>query len=378
MFSRGSVPGTARGRFEVAAFRHLASVQVPDVTQVRRLEGDREFRAHEEEAELLLADKDRRLLQARELRRSRRLRARRKGLETRVAAAHGLVARRRGDFEHANRRLQDAREALAPLAFRRLSHDGYLRRKVVFAVGEAVSLAVAFSAAFDVPPLEGLLLSAGIALAFVVAGDLGGILRHAVDGARLSAVDLDARFGHLALTGGRRWLGAAWCLSAAAFGLAGVAVGALRAGGGSGLPLAGAMALLTLVLAVGSGISSWQHANLPSDLLDHLERAERDAAAAWGRAAAAPVLARYDAMGERIDVRWQATAELAAARLRLAHALCAFFRARHPELFGHGVRLRPAPSNGAAPVRSASWPATSADGTERPAATTNGAAGRRS
>jgi len=358
--TRATVPGTARGRLEVAAFRHLAEVEVHGAVQVRPQEGDVDFRAHEEEAELLLADKDRRLLQARELRRSRRLRARRRGLEARAAAARALVLRRRQDFDEANRRLQDARDALGTLAFRRLSHRSYLRRKVVFAVGEAISLAVAFSAAFDVPPLEGLLLSAGIALAFVVAGDLGGILRHAVDGARMTAVQLDARYGHLALVGGRGWLGLAWCLSALVFGLAGVAVGFLRAGGGSSVALAAAMAALTLVLAVGSGISSWQHANLPSDLLDHLERAERAAATAWSRAAASPVLAEYDALGETIDVRWKAVEEQAGARLRLAHALCAFFRARHPELSGHGIRLRPAVRNGTAPLRTAPWPTNGA------------------
>lgn len=354
---RRDVPGTARGRLEVRGFRHLAAVEVPERVQVLPQEGDRWFRSHDEEAELLLAEKDRRRLHARELRRSRRLRARRASLRTSVAAAQALVARRRQDFEDANALLHDAREALGPLAFRRLPHDAYLRRKVVFAVGEAVSLAVAFSAAFDVPPLEGLLLSAGIALAFVVAGDLGGVLRHAVDGARLSAVDLDPRFRILALTGGRRWLAAAWCVAAGVFGLAGVAVGTLRAGGGSGVALAAAMALLTLVLAVGSGISSWQHASLAADVLDHLERAEQDAARAWARTANAPVLARYDALGERIDVRWQAVEEQAAARVRLAHALAAFFRARHPQLFGHGARLEQAPTNGNRPLRTAPWPA---------------------
>ncbi|HEV2761247.1 MAG TPA: hypothetical protein VGV86_16930 [Acidimicrobiales bacterium] len=358
VFRRHAAPGTATGRFERAAFRRLTAVEAPAVAKVEPQEGDRQFRAHDELAELLLAEKDRRLLMARELRRSRRLRARREGLETQVAAATLLVTRRRQDFEEAGHLLREARRALAPVAFRRLSHAGYLRRKIVFAVGEAVSLAVAFSAAFDVPPLEGLLLSAGIALAFVVAGDLGGVLRHSVDGALLSAVQLDPRFGHLAVTGGRRWLTAAWCLAAAVFALAGVAVGALRAGGGSGLPLAAAMALLTLVLAVGSGISSWQHANVAADLLDHLERAEHDAAARWLRAARAPVLVRYDALGQRIDVRRETVEELGAARIRLAHALCAFYRARHPQLFGHGVRRRPAPSNGGGRPGTVSLPAS--------------------
>jgi hypothetical protein len=343
---RNIVPGTATTRFERAAFRHLAAVEVPDVVQVRFQEGDRDVRAHDEDAELLLAETDRRALQAQELRRSRRLRARRKGLEPSVVAARALAARRRQELDEAGGRLEEARRALAPVAFRRLPHDAYLRRKVVLGVGEAISLAVAFSAAFDVPPLEGLLLSAGIALAFVVAGDLGGVLRHAVDGARLSEVDLDPTYRYLAVTGGRRWLTAAWCVAAAMFALAGMAVGALRAGGGSGVGLTAAMALLTLVLAVASGISSWQHANLSSDLLDHLERAERDAEAAWWQAANARVLARYDALGERIDVRWHAVEELGEARLRLAEALCAFFRARHPQLFGHGVRLRPRVANG--------------------------------
>jgi hypothetical protein len=354
---RHIVPGTARGRLERAGFRRLAAVEIPDVPAVRRQEGDADFRSHEEEAELLLAVKDRRLLQARELRRSRRLRARRKGLEAQARGAAALVERRQRDFDDANRLLQDARQVLGPLAFRRLSHGAYLRRKVVFATGETVSLAVAFSAAFDVPPLEGLLLSAGIALAFVVAGDLGAVLRHAVDGARLSATDLDPRYAHLALTGGRRWLGAAWCVTAGLFALAGVAVGVLRAGAGGDWALAAAMALLTVGLAVGSGLSSWQYASLSADVLDHLERAEGRAATAWARAAASPVLARYDALGETIDVRWQATEETAAARLRLAHALCAFFRARHPELFGHGVRLQPAPGlRPTTPLRTVPWP----------------------
>ncbi|MGI8810637.1 MAG: hypothetical protein ACR2KK_22865 [Acidimicrobiales bacterium] len=353
-----AAPGTARGRFERAGFRHLAAVEVPAVVTVDPQVGDPAFQAHDEVAELLLADKDRRLLEARELRRSRWLRARRRGLQTQVAAATALVAQRRQDFDQANRFLHEARVALAPVAFRRLSHAAYLRRKVVFGIGEAVSLAVAFSAAFDVPPLEGLLLSAGIALAFVVAGDLGGVLRHAVDGARLAEVDLDPRFRHLAVTGGRGWLTAAWCSAAGVFALAGMAVGGLRAGGGAGLPLAAAMAVLTLVLAVGSGISSWQHANVACDLLDHLDRAEREAAGAWAAAAGATVLARYDALGERIDVRWQAVEELGAARVRLAQALCAFFRARHPQLFGHGVRRRSAPGNGNGRSGSAAVPAS--------------------
>ena len=364
---RPTVPGAAKGRFEVRAFRHLAGVEVPDVAQIRAQEGDAGFRAHDEDVELLLAAEDWRLLRARELRRSRRLRARRRGMATQVAAATALVVRRRQDFDDASRALQDARRALAPVAFRRLSHRAYLRRKVVFAVGEAVSLAVAFSAAFDVPPLEGLLLSAGIALAFVVAGDLGGVLRHAVDGARLGEVDLDPRFRHLAVTGGRRWLTAAWCSTAAVFALAGVAVGALRAGAGADLALGAAMALLTLVLAVGSAVSSWQHASVACDLLDHLERTEHDAAAAWTRAARARVLTRDDALGERIEVRRKETEELGAARWRFAQALCAFFRGRHPGLFGHGVRLRPAPSNGTHPPETAAWPAP-----------VNGTAGRRS
>jgi hypothetical protein len=358
-FRRRRVPGTATTRFERKAFRHLGAVEVADAVEVRFREGDGDVRAHDEEAELLMAEKDRRLLLASELRHSRRLRARRKGLESAVAAAGVLAARRRQDFEAAAEVLQGARRALAPVAFRRLPHAAYLRRKVVFGIGEAISLAVAFSAAFDVPPLEGLLLSAGIALAFVVAGDLGGILRHAVDGARLAEVDVDPRFRSLAVTGGRRWLAAAWCVAAAVFALAAVAVGGLRAGGGAGVGLAAAMALLTLVLAVGSGISSWQHANVACDLLDHLERSEREAAAAWARAAGARVLARYDALGEQIDVRWRAVEELGTARLRLAEALCAFFRARHPQLFGHGRRLRPAPANGSRPFPTVALPAPS-------------------
>ena len=152
---------------------------------------------------------------------------------------------------------------------------------------------------------------------------------------------------------GRRWPVAAWCLVAGLFVLAASAVGALRAdsGDGRGPGLAVAMAVLTLVLAVASGISSWRHASAACDRLDHLERAERLAARAWAKAARSPVLARADALGEEIDVRWQAVEERAAARLRLAGALCAWFRARPPQLFGHGVRpYRPAPNGTAVPA----------------------------
>lgn len=92
-------------------------------------------------------------------------------------------------------------------------------------------------------------------------------------------------------------------------------------------------------------------------MLDHLERAERQAARAWMGAANAPLLARHDALGERIDVRWQAVEEQAAARVRMAHALRAFFRARHPQLFGHGARREQAPANRDRPLRTAPWPA---------------------
>jgi hypothetical protein len=364
VFRRRRVPGAARGRREVAGFRHLAAVELPGAVVVDHTDGDVDFWSHDEDVELLLADKDRRLLQAQELRRSQRLRARRRSLEARVAAAKALLARRQENFDAARRRLEAARSALTPVAFRRLSTRGYLRRKIVFALGETVSLAVAFSAAFDVPPLQGLLLSAGIALAFVVAGDLGGILRHALDGAHLATVELDPQFAHLGVTGERRWLRAAWGGAAAVFAVAAVAVGTLRAGAGAGVPLAAAMAVLTLVLALGSGISSWQHANLAADLLDHLERTEDDAADACARAARARVLSRYDALGERIDTRWRATEELAAARLRSAQALCSFFRARHPKVFGHGVRRRLAHADRVAPPVRAAWP-VSANGTAR-------------
>lgn len=348
-----AAPGTARGRFEVAGFDRMATVEVPDLTQARRLVGDGDFRAHDEDAELLLGEKDRSLNRARELWRSRRLRARRRGLEARATAARGIADQRRRQFEAAGRLLAEAHDALAPLAFRRLATRAYRRRKVIFALGETISLAVAFSAAFDVPPLEGVLLSAGIALAFVVAGDLGGLLRHAAD--RDGAGDLDPRYRALVARSGRRWLAAAWCTAAALFALAAVSVGFLRATGqgGAGGALAAAMAVLTLTLAVASGVSSWQHANVAADLLDHLELAERRAARAWRRAARARVLRRYDALGERIDVRWQSCEARGEARMHLARALCAWFRARHPQLCGHGVRqCKPVvPANGVAPLR---------------------------
>jgi hypothetical protein len=333
----------ADGKVGTLAF--LSDLELIDVDTVRRQEGDADFRGHDEDFLIKQGEADRCLDRARELGRSRRIRARRRGLEERADAARGVVEHRRHDLDEASRLLTDARRDLAPVAARRLSDRTYRRRKLILAVGEAVSLAVAFSAAFDVAPAEAILLSGAIALAFVVAGDFGGILRLSVDRARLSsalaqdAVALDPKYLHLVVHDRRRWLTVVGCAAAGVFALAAVSVGLLRAANRDSFGLAAGLALLTVTMAMAAGLSSWQHASIGGEVIDHLRREEEAAARRWRRAARARVLRRYDALGEKVDVRWRAAEERGTARQRQAEAHCGYFRARHPHVFGHGVRL---------------------------------------
>ena len=333
-----------RNRLEADGFTWLADLDLVDVGEVHYLEGSADFHGHDEESILKLGEQDRHIERSQELLRSRRLRARRGRLEERVKAARGVVEHRRQGADEASRLLADARRELAGFAYRQLSDRTYRRRKVIFALGEAVSLAVAFSAAFDVAPAEAFLLSGAIALAFVVAGDLGGILRVSSERARLGtaierdAVHLDPRFRHIVQPDGRRWITAVGCGAAGLFALAAVAVGVLRAADRGSALLAGGLSLLTVTLAMAAALSSWQHASVGCEVIDHLQREEAVAARRWRRASRARVLRRYDALGAKIDVRWRAAEERAEGRMRLAEARCGFFRARHPRVFGHGVR----------------------------------------
>jgi hypothetical protein len=211
-------------------------------------------------------------------------------------AARAIVDQRHRDLIEANALLTEARRVLAPLAYRGLSDRIYRRRKVILAIGEAASLAVAFSAAFDVAPLEALLLSGAIALAFVIAGDLGGILRLTAERSRLSAAvedgaaHLDPKYLHVLYYERQPWLTIVGGATAALFGVAAVTVGVLRAANRGSLGLAMGLGLLTLSLAIAAGLSSWQHASLGSEIIDHLQREEEAAARRLKRAAAARVL----------------------------------------------------------------------------------------
>ncbi|HVF14707.1 MAG TPA: hypothetical protein VM942_08915 [Acidimicrobiales bacterium] len=345
------VPAThARlGWLDAEGFSYLGNLELLDVDEVRRQEGDPKFQGHDEDALLKLGERDRCLDRDQELLRSRRMRARRRGLEEKAGVARAAVELRRRDVDEAGALLGQARRELAAIAVRQLSDRTYRRRKAIFATGEAVSLAVAFSAAFDAPPVLALLLSGAIAVAFVVAGDLGGILRLSADRGRLAwalerdAVQLDPRYRHIVMHQPRRWLTVVGCVAAGLFGIAAASVGVLRAADTGSVGLAAGLALLTVTLAVASGLSSWQHASVGCEVIDHLQREEEAAARRWRRAARARVLRRYDALGENLDVRWRASEERGMGRMRLAEAHCAYFRARHPRVFGHGVRRSEGP-----------------------------------
>ena len=213
-------------------------------------------------------------------------------------AARAVVEQRHRNLVEANALLADARRVLAPIAYRGLSDRIYRRRKVILAIGEAASLAVAFSAAFDVAPLEALLLSGAIALAFVIAGDLGGILRLTAERSRLSAaieddaMHLDPRYLHVLYYDRQQWLSIVGGVAAGIFGLAAVTVGLLRAANQGSFGLAAGLGLLTLTLAIAAGLSSWQHASIGSEIIDHLQREEEAAARRLKRAAKARVLRR--------------------------------------------------------------------------------------
>jgi hypothetical protein len=222
----------------------------------------------------------------------------RRELNEPARAARAVVEHRHQNLVEANRLLTDARRVLAPIAYRGLSDRTYLRRKIILGIGEAVSLAVAFSAAFDVAPLEGLLLSGAIALAFVIAGDLGGVLRVTSERSRLSAaleddvVHLDPRYLHILYHDKQPWLSIVGGVTAAVFALATVSVGVLRAANQGSLGLAAGLGLLTISLAIAAGLSSWQHASIGSEIIDHLQREEEAAARRLKRAAASRRLRR--------------------------------------------------------------------------------------
>ena len=206
-------------------------------------------------------------------------------------AARAIVEQRHRSLVEANALLTDARRVLAPIAYRGISDRIYRRRKVILAIGEAVSLGVAFSAAFDVAPLEALLLSGAIALAFVIAGDLGGVLRLTAERSRLSAavedgvMQLDPRYLHILYYDRQPWLSIVGGVTAGIFALAAVSVGVLRAANQGSLGLASGLALLTVSLAIAAGLSSWQHASIGSEIIEHLQREEEAAARRLKRAA---------------------------------------------------------------------------------------------
>ncbi|MEA2973496.1 MAG: hypothetical protein QOG82_1954 [Actinomycetota bacterium] len=260
--------------------------------------------------------------------------------DERSRAARTIVEHRHQNLVEANALLTEARRVLAPIAYRGLSDRTYLRRKIILGIGEAVSLAVAFSAAFDVAPLEGLLLSGAIALAFVIAGDLGGVLRNVADRSRLSAaieddaVHLDPRYHHILYHARQPWLSMIGGGTAAVFAVATVSVGVLRAANRGSVGLAAGLGLLTLSLAIAAGLSSWQHASIGSEIIDHLQREEEAAARRLKRAASNRALRRpqimtaassqgYDLPSRAPDMDWSApdvdwqaapTAELPALR----------------------------------------------------------------
>jgi hypothetical protein len=259
--------------------------------------------------------------------------------DERARAARAIVEHRHQNLVEANALLTEARKTLAPIAYRGLSDRIYRRRKVILAIGEAVSLAVAFSTAFDVAPIEALLLSGAIALAFVIAGDLGGVLRLTAERSRLSAamdddvVHLDPRYHHILYHDRQPWLSIIGGVTAAIFGVAAVSVGVLRASNQGSVGLAAGLGLLTVSLAIAAGLSSWQHASIGSEIIDHLQREEESAARRLKRAASARALRRPqmltavssqeyelpssvpDLDWSAPDVDWQAsTAELPALR----------------------------------------------------------------
>ncbi len=260
--------------------------------------------------------------------------------DERSRAARTIVEHRHQNLVEANALLTEARRVLAPIAYRGLSDRTYLRRKIILGIGEAVSLAVAFSAAFDVAPLEGLLLSGAIALAFVIAGDLGGVLRIVAERSRLSAaleddaVHLDPRYHHILYHARQPWLSMIGGGTAAVFALATVSVGVLRAANQGSVGLAAGLGLLTVSLAIAAGLSSWQHASIGSEIIDHLQREEEAAARRLKRAASNRALRRpqimtavssqeYDLPSRAPDLDWSApdvdwqaapTAELPALR----------------------------------------------------------------
>ena len=84
--------------------------------------------------------------------------------------------------------------------------------------------------------------------------------------------------------------------TAAVFALATVSVGVLRAANQGSVGLAAGLGLLTVSLAIAAGLSSWQHASVGSEIIDHLQREEEAAARRLKRAASNRALRRPQIM----------------------------------------------------------------------------------
>ncbi|MGH2554984.1 MAG: hypothetical protein ACRDHO_04615 [Actinomycetota bacterium] len=321
-----------------AARTRLASVGEPRPAVLQRL-----FRSWSWMREEALGRKDRELGLARGARWARRARVRARRL-TWSAQAHAEVSQRIGKLHQiASSTLAMLELAFGP-AYRDLSHRAFRLRKFILSIGEVMGVTLVYAVAWDVPYGEAALLAAATALALIIGGDLGGELRLHREWPRVAALLRKLKERNLELgpppnAADPGWLRLLWISASAMFGLAGIAIGVLRASAvGRGLDAA-AFAVLTTLMVVASGVTSWRHASPAADLIEAGRKAERTYAVLYKKEAGSRTLRRWGAARESVAVRTERAERLGAAREHLAEATKAKIAEKNPGQFGHGTEL---------------------------------------
>ncbi len=117
---------------------------------------------------------------------------------------------------------------------------------------------------------------------------------------------------------------------------AGVSVGFLRSGHGSGVVIAGLVAL-TIVVSTASAASSWRYTSLAAELIDH-KRSELAIERSNLRALTTDkLLVQHNRDVASVAIVKEKATRAANARRVFARALRFPTRLAHPELFGYGV-----------------------------------------
>jgi len=343
-------PHVASG-FERRAMRQAGKQKLGAVDRPRMALLEHDTETYADRMLRALADKDAALERAQVTKKTRRHRVKAAELGP---AAEAVTTSRHVLGEVVERVKIDyfkAVDAIGHLAHRTMGDRAKKFWKILFVVGDLVGVGLAYGVALDVAPLEGLLLGLGTVAALIVGGELGSELKlHAQreqygEMQRAGRLRIPDEYAHLVdeARTASRWLGAVFTRLLILFGLGAVAVGVLRASSAS-VGIAVCLAVLTLVLSAASGLVSWMHADVFSDLLAHKEAQLMKWLKRREEKASSSVLGNQAAHLEHTSVTSEAGGHKTAAIDSFGIATVNRMRTKNPEVFGHGVDRQPKPA----------------------------------